>query len=165
MKKPLPTRDGFFSGVVKHWRNRNSKSQISNIKQITMTKIRNSKPVLVIEYWNLRFVCNLVLGVWDFIESNTPVLLRHTSALPYLLNLSQREAATPQMALKKSTSTGVISPRARPNIPLLAFIGKTMKNITREGPRLYKRPRLITERRSIGSKNRNPHIPPQTMRG
>jgi hypothetical protein len=25
---------------------RNSKSQISNIKQITMTKIRNSKPVL-----------------------------------------------------------------------------------------------------------------------
>jgi hypothetical protein len=27
-----------------------------------------SKPVLVIEYWNLRFVCNLVLGVWDFIS-------------------------------------------------------------------------------------------------
>jgi hypothetical protein len=23
--------------------------------------------VLVIEYWNLKFVCNLVLGVWDFI--------------------------------------------------------------------------------------------------
>jgi hypothetical protein len=41
----------------------NPKSQISNIKQITMTKIQNSKPVLVIEYWNLRFVCNLVLGI------------------------------------------------------------------------------------------------------
>jgi hypothetical protein len=27
----------------------NSKSQITNIKQITMTKMRNSKPVLVIE--------------------------------------------------------------------------------------------------------------------
>jgi hypothetical protein len=83
----------------------------------------------------------------------------------YLIILSQREAATPQMALKKSTSTGVIFPRARPNIPLLASIGKMMKNITREGARLYNRPRLITERRSIGSKNINPHIPPQTMRG
>jgi hypothetical protein len=31
-----------------------------------MTKIPNSKPVLVIEYWNLRFICNLVLGIWDF---------------------------------------------------------------------------------------------------
>jgi len=53
--------------VLEHWRNRNSKSQISNNKQITMTKIQNSKLVLVIEYWNLRFVCNLVLGVWDLI--------------------------------------------------------------------------------------------------
>jgi phospholipid transport system substrate-binding protein len=32
-----------------------------------MTKIQNSKLVSVIWYWNLRFVCNLVLGVWDFI--------------------------------------------------------------------------------------------------
>ena len=37
-----------------------------------MTEIQNSKPVLVIEYWNLRFVCDLVLGVWDFINSLTP---------------------------------------------------------------------------------------------
>ena len=37
-----------------------------------MTKIQNPKPVLVIYYWNLRFVCNLVLGVWDFINSITP---------------------------------------------------------------------------------------------
>ena len=36
-----------------------------------MTEIQNSKPVLVIWYWNLKFVCNLVLGVWDFIDSNT----------------------------------------------------------------------------------------------
>jgi hypothetical protein len=34
-----------------------------------MAKIPNSKPALVIEYWNLRLVCNLVLGVWDFIDS------------------------------------------------------------------------------------------------
>ena len=31
-----------------------------------MTEIRNFKSVLVIEYWNLRFNCNLVLGIWDF---------------------------------------------------------------------------------------------------
>jgi hypothetical protein len=31
-----------------------------------MTEIQNSKPVLVIGYWNLRFICNLVLGFWDF---------------------------------------------------------------------------------------------------
>ena len=31
-----------------------------------MTKIPNPKFVLVIEYWNLRFNCNLVLGIWDF---------------------------------------------------------------------------------------------------
>jgi len=54
---------GGFNGVLKHWRKRNSKIQISNIKQITMTKIQNSKPVLVIEYWNLGFHCNLVLGI------------------------------------------------------------------------------------------------------
>ena len=34
-----------FNGVLKHWRK------------------RNSKPVLVIEYWNLGFHCNLVLGI------------------------------------------------------------------------------------------------------
>ena len=39
-----------------------------------MTKIQNSKPVLVIEYLNLRFVCNLVLGFWDFIDFITPLL-------------------------------------------------------------------------------------------
>jgi phospholipid transport system substrate-binding protein len=32
-----------------------------------MTEIQHSKPVSVIWYWNLRFACNLVLGVWDFI--------------------------------------------------------------------------------------------------
>ena len=37
-----------------------------------MTEIQNSKLVLVIWYWNLEFVCNLVLGVWDFRGSNTP---------------------------------------------------------------------------------------------
>jgi len=32
-------------------------------------QFQNSKLVLVIEYWNLKFVCDLVLGVWDFIGS------------------------------------------------------------------------------------------------
>jgi len=36
-----------------------------------MTKIRNSKYVWVIDYWNLRFVCNLVLEIWDFISSQS----------------------------------------------------------------------------------------------
>ena len=36
-----------------------------------MTEIRKSKQcvvleVLVIEYWNLKFICNLVLGICDF---------------------------------------------------------------------------------------------------
>ena len=39
-----------------------------------MTKIQNSEPVLVIWYWNLRIVCNLVLGVWDFTNATTPLL-------------------------------------------------------------------------------------------
>jgi hypothetical protein len=42
----------------------NSKLQITNNKQFTMTETPNSKSVLVIEYWNLRFNCNLVLGIW-----------------------------------------------------------------------------------------------------
>ena len=73
--------------------NANYKSQNSNNKQITMTEIvraslglptllagpqfqnfKRSHPpkkgspiyVWVIEYWNLRFICNLVLGIWDF---------------------------------------------------------------------------------------------------
>ena len=28
-----------------------------------MTEIQNSKYVWVIEYWNLKFICNLVLGI------------------------------------------------------------------------------------------------------
>jgi len=31
-----------------------------------MIKIKNSKPVSVIEFWVLRFICNLVLEIWDF---------------------------------------------------------------------------------------------------
>ena len=30
-----------------------------------MTEIRNLKTLLVIKYWNLRFVWDLVLGIWD----------------------------------------------------------------------------------------------------
>ena len=25
--------------------------------------------VLVIEYWDLRFICDLVLGIWDYLNS------------------------------------------------------------------------------------------------
>jgi len=28
-------------------------------------KKKNSKYVWIIAYWNLRFICNLVLGIWD----------------------------------------------------------------------------------------------------
>jgi hypothetical protein len=41
-------------------------------------EIPNLFCVLVIEYWNLKFVCNLVLGVWDFIDSTTPLLHAHS---------------------------------------------------------------------------------------
>ena len=39
-------------------------------------QFQNSKPVLVIEYWNLRFVCNLVLGICCF------AMIHHSSRLP-----------------------------------------------------------------------------------
>ena len=31
------------------------------------SQFQNSKYVWVIEYWNLRFICNLVLGIWGFV--------------------------------------------------------------------------------------------------
>ena len=39
-----------------------------------MAEIRNLKSVLVIEYWNLRFNCNLVLGIWDSVGAVLPEL-------------------------------------------------------------------------------------------
>jgi hypothetical protein len=33
-----------------------------------MTEIQNSKHVLVIEYWYLRFICNLMLGIWNLLR-------------------------------------------------------------------------------------------------
>jgi hypothetical protein len=41
----------------------NPKKQITNDKQIPMFKGKNSKHVLVIEDWKLRFICNLVLVI------------------------------------------------------------------------------------------------------
>jgi hypothetical protein len=29
----------------------------------------STNPLLVIEYWNLGFICNLMLGIWNFISS------------------------------------------------------------------------------------------------
>ena len=38
-----------------------------------MTKIQNPKlsNVSVIEYWNLGIICNLVLGIWDFLKGSS----------------------------------------------------------------------------------------------
>ena len=41
-------------------------SEIQNSKQVYDSKNNHSKLVWVIGYWNLRFVCNLVLGYWFF---------------------------------------------------------------------------------------------------
>jgi hypothetical protein len=57
-----------FSGLVRNDGFDESIFQVE--KRFSLAKltdeIRNSKPVLVIEYWNLRFVCYLVLEIWDF---------------------------------------------------------------------------------------------------
>jgi hypothetical protein len=54
-----------------------------------MTKIQNSKRlhlllerripkhVWVIEYWNLEFICNLVLGIWDLVMLQYSKSARH----------------------------------------------------------------------------------------
>jgi hypothetical protein len=52
----------------------NHKTQITNKSQCPKFEIqnpnlileKNPKYVWVIRYWNLRFTCNLVLGIWDF---------------------------------------------------------------------------------------------------
>ena len=46
----------------------NQKFKITNHND----QIRNSKQAFVFEYWNLRFVCNLVLGICYF------AMLRHS---------------------------------------------------------------------------------------
>ena len=44
----------------------NPKYQINNPPEAEpKSQIRNGF-VLAIEYWNLRFICNLVLEIWDF---------------------------------------------------------------------------------------------------
>ena len=40
-------------------------TEIQNSKPSHHLKKKNFKYVWVIEYWNLRFICNLVLGIWD----------------------------------------------------------------------------------------------------
>jgi cytochrome bd-type quinol oxidase subunit 1 len=55
-------------------------------------QFQNSKPVLVIEYWNLRFICNLVLGIWLF--CNASVLLNTRQSME-AENWLQRTANTP----------------------------------------------------------------------
>ena len=44
-------------------------------------RLRRTKPVLVIEYWNLRFAWYLVLGIWDFWSAGkdqvSGILMKH----------------------------------------------------------------------------------------
>jgi hypothetical protein len=56
--------------------------------QITMTQIPNFYSVLVIEYWNLRFVWHLVLGIWDFAGLSYSIipLFQHQASDFSLLN-------------------------------------------------------------------------------
>jgi hypothetical protein len=41
-------------------------TEIQNSKPSFYLKKENFKYVWVIEYWNLRFICDLVLEIWDF---------------------------------------------------------------------------------------------------
>jgi hypothetical protein len=47
-------------------RRANPNDRNSKFKTTTSSQKKNPKYVWVIEYWNLRFTCNLVLGIWDF---------------------------------------------------------------------------------------------------
>jgi len=49
------------------------------IQNPTRLSSSQAKRVLVIEYWNLRFICNLVLGIWDF----NIWYLKHWMLFPY----------------------------------------------------------------------------------
>jgi hypothetical protein len=40
-------------------------TEIQNSKLFYDLEKGKAKSVLVIGYWNLRFICNLVLGIWD----------------------------------------------------------------------------------------------------
>jgi hypothetical protein len=40
-------------------------TEIQNFKPQHHYMRKNPKYLWVIEYWNLRFICNLVLGIWD----------------------------------------------------------------------------------------------------
>jgi len=67
-----------------------------------MTKIQISKIVLVIWYWNLRFVCNLVLGVWDFI---TPPL-HYSKRIPHDGKTGYLESSGGELLTSKDVCNG-----------------------------------------------------------
>ena len=50
--------------------------------------------VLVIEYCNLRFICNLVLEIWDFIvlKASDAIGIEFTLALPRALHVAGCES-------------------------------------------------------------------------
>ena len=43
---------------------------MTEIQNPKLLRIWKDEAVLVIGYWNLKFICNLVLGIWDFIDLN-----------------------------------------------------------------------------------------------
>jgi hypothetical protein len=51
------------------------------------SQFQNPKPVLVIWYWSLGFVCNVVLGAWDLIGTITPILQYSKTARARILCL------------------------------------------------------------------------------
>jgi hypothetical protein len=59
----------------KYQTNHNDRSASGGPNLHIILRKENFKYVWVIEYWNLRFVCNLVLGVWDFITPPDSCLL------------------------------------------------------------------------------------------
>ena len=60
--------------------------------------------VLVIEYFNLRFICNLVLEIWDFIDLKKPTdvnSLAFTSTLPWQEGLNLLTVTAKQYTWKR----------------------------------------------------------------
>lgn len=94
-------------------------------------------------------------------------LLNPQVAFYMLLPAHRNQSATvsPHIALKTNTNRGVRMPRSSPIYPLWALRGKTTKSCTIVGPKLKTTPRDRIRFLRTGSRKRNPHMPPQTIRG
>jgi len=54
-----------------------------------MTEIQNSKHVWGIGYWNLEFICNLVLGIWNlpWVKQGIEIRMKEKGGLKVCLSL------------------------------------------------------------------------------